>query len=403
MKKIMPMSMVSAFIFTFLITLAVAEPPHISTSEEKGLTDHIHPSQVQDGNIPEGVEIADHEANYWDKIEWGLIADGVLMGNTDNHSYPGQVDAVYGLDLEALFPCTQRGAFYILLEAGGGDGPDARIPTFSGLNDHAWGDDSIQLSQLWYEHRFLNNHLRFRFGKIDLTTDFDTNAYANCEHEQFLSGGFINNLAVDFPDYSPGGMIYWEPSEKISFGAGYQSNSEWDDIFRNGFGILQLAWHPTVCERKGNYRFYLWASAYDEITDPDTGSILSEAFTNYGWGISCDQELSAHFAVWCRYGHKPNEDFNSFQSHFSAGFHIMNLAYRPDDTLGLGYGIAVLSDPYSQLCHHPGDEHHLEFYYRAKLHQFFSMTFNCQWVKNPEGDADKDDVILLGLRATFMM
>ncbi len=40
----------------------------------------------------------------------------------------------------------------------------------------------------------------FILGKIDLTNYFDTNEVANDETTQFLSSGFINNFAVEWPD-----------------------------------------------------------------------------------------------------------------------------------------------------------------------------------------------------------
>lgn len=386
--------------------LAQAEPPHISTNTEKGLADHVHASDFSEGQIPEnlqGLEVKDHEPGYWERIEWGLAIDGVLHGNTGNQEFESRTDGVYGLDLEALFPTFEHGSVYLKLEAGGGEGVDGRIGTFSGFNDHSWGEDDIQISELWYEHRWLDGHVRGRLGRIDLTTDFDTNAFANCEHEQFLSSGFINNLAIDFPDYSIGGMAWWEPTEKFSVGIGYQSNTEWEDVFHDGFGILEMGWHPQILGHQGNYRAYGWASAYGEVRDEENGEVVQDAFTNYGFGFSFDQEMTEHLGLWCRYGWKPNEAFNSLQTHTSLGVQVMNLAIRPDDAFGMAYGIATLADEYAASLTHSASERHLEFYYRVKLHELLSLTPNLQWVENPEGDADREDALVLGLRGTFLM
>lgn len=381
-----------------------AEPPHVSTMTEKGLSTHIHESEVQEGmTVPEGMEIADHEPSYWEKIEWGVIADGVLHGNTGGSCWKDEADAVYSFDVEALFPCSENGAAYFLLEAGGGEGVDGRIATFSGFNDHSTSKEDIELSELWYEQKWFDGHLRGRAGKIDLTTDFDTNSYANCEHEQFLSGGFINNLAAEIPENSFGGMLWYEPTEKIAVGAGYQSNNEWDDVFHDGFGMLELDWKPVFFEHPGNYRIYGWASAHKEVQDEENGEIIVNPYTNYGWGFSLDQEITSHFGLWMRFGSQRNKEFNAFKSHTTLGAQFMNFGSRTEDAVGIAYGITELADAYAESLENHGEEHHVEIYYRAKIHKFISLTPNIQWLKNPEGDADRGGVTVLGLRGTFMM
>lgn len=336
-------------------------------------------------------------------MEWGVIADGVVHGNVGADAWKDQADGVYSLDLEALFPYKENGAAYVLIEAGGGEGVDGRIATFSGFCGHSWGGDSdFEVSEVWYEHQWFDSHLRGRIGKIDLTTDFDANAYANCEHEQFLSNGFINNLAAEIPENAFGGMLWLEPSENLAFGAGCQSNNDWDDVFHDGFGILELDWKPLFFEHQGNYRFYGWASAHRSVYDEESQEVAA-GYTNYGWGFSFDQELSGHFSLWMRYGSQCNAEFNAFKTHATFGVQLMSFGARTEDAVGIAYGVAGLADAYAETIENAEDERHIELYYRVNLNRFISMTPNLQWVENPEGDAARGGVRVFGLRGTLKM
>lgn len=383
---------------------AHATPTHASSNYEKGLVDHIHPADVEalGGQVPEGVTVVDHEPGFWEKFEWGVVVGGVIQGNTDDSAdWESQTDGMYHIDIEALFPVTENGSVYTLIEAGGGNGVDGRIASFSGWSDYTWGDDDITIAELWYEHSWADGRYRGRIGKIDLSTDFDTNEYANDEHYAFTSSGFINNLAIELPDYSFGGMFWWQPTEQFSVGVGYQSNNDWDDVFHNGFGILEFGWHPVFCGHQGNYRFYGWASAHGDGEDEDGNFV--DGYTNSGWGLSFDQEITAHIGLWCRYGAQSNKEFNAFKAHTSFGVQFMNFYYRPDDALGLAYGIVTLADAYAESLEEADDEEHIELYYRAQINEKIALTPHLQWITNPEGDATRDDALVVGFRGTFML
>ena len=335
-------------------------------------------------------------------LEWSLTIAGIAQGNLGSEVWKDQADAVYGIDFDTTFHVGEADTMYILLEAGGNLGVDGRIPTFSGWNDHAWGDESIEVSELWYEHQFFGTHLRGKIGKVDLTTTFDTNEYANDENAAFISSGFINNLAVDWCDNTVGGTLWWEPNSCFNVGVGIQSTSGWDDLYHHNFGIVEVGWHPVFCGHQGNYRFYGWAANYPEMWDEEAGEVV-EGFSNYGWGFSFDQELTHWLGVWCRYGAKPDREVNPFTSHLSFGFQLMKFAYRPDDVLGFAYGIASITDTYAETLDNAGNERHIELYYSYQFNDKLTLTPNFQWVTNPEGDADAGTVFVLGLRGVFSL
>ncbi|MBN1545501.1 MAG: carbohydrate porin, partial [Syntrophaceae bacterium] len=181
---------------------------------------------------------------WYEKIDIAIGATGVLQGSSgakEQLSIDGDVtDGSMSFDLELTIPVEKYGKFYSLFEVGAGDGIDSDIPSLSGFNDDADDDQNIRLTEIWYEHVWLGERLRFRTGKVNLTTDFDANSVANSETDQFLSGGFVNNLAVEFPDDNGFGAMLWaSPNDLWDIGVGIaDADADWDDVFEDVFSIV---------------------------------------------------------------------------------------------------------------------------------------------------------------------
>jgi predicted MPP superfamily phosphohydrolase len=109
------------------------------------------------------------------------------------------------VDIGFALPLRTGGAAGLVLESGVGAGPDGDLSSISGLNADAVDEPAVHICEFRYEQTA--GPLRLRAGVIDLTADLDGNAVANSETEQFLSPGFVNNLAVEFPAGSGPGLI----------------------------------------------------------------------------------------------------------------------------------------------------------------------------------------------------
>ncbi|RMD56099.1 MAG: hypothetical protein D6828_04180, partial [Nitrospirae bacterium] len=126
-----------------------------------------------------------------------MITQG-SMNNDDNLPVRDDAtDATYSIDLELYAPLSEHSEAFMLIEAGDGEGLNDEIPAFHGINDDAFGEgeNDLEITEAWYNHRWLDDHLIFTVGKIDLTNYFDANEVANDEHFQFISSGFVNNIA----------------------------------------------------------------------------------------------------------------------------------------------------------------------------------------------------------------
>ncbi len=365
----------------------------------------------------EGVE----EAKWYDRIDVGLSVAGVAMdvsgvdkdiidatnGAADaNKSYGSvQVD----MEVSAEFAKNSRG--FILLEMGSGKSPmedlGEEFYPFAGIADEAvmgpeddLGEGDVRISEAWYEHDFVapGGNLRFRVGKVDITTDFDTNEVANDENSQFMSEMFVNNIAVDWPDYAFGAMLWYE-SDLVSVGMGYADHDgEWEELFDTPFAIFEVDVTPSIAGLKGNYRVYAW---YNDDPQESYNNGVSDG---YGIGLSIDQEVANGVGVFLRYGWMTgDEDVYPINYSVSGGVALKgSLWNRAGDCLAIGVGMSGLAGSYEDELEDNGydsdSEYHVEAYYSYQVNNHFSVTPSIQWTQNPAGFDDMDDMWIFAVR-----
>ena len=351
-----------------------------------------------------GAAFGDEKKAPWYKVAVAITS--VLQGSPGASA--SENEGIFAPSMSADFELTiwtpESGTAYLLFESGAGEGIDANISTFSGFNGAVDDRFDMRPSQAWYEHAF-GEKARLRGGKIDITSDFDTNAVANSETDQFFSGVFINNLATAFPDdNSLGAMLWVAPNDFLDLGFGYADAAAGrENIFNNPFFITELVFKPVIASRLGNYRFYGWyngkdherAGAHEDIaTDP-----------NYGFGISADQEIAEGVTLFARYG-RQRGSISEIAHAWSAGLEISGkIPRREEDWIGLAYGQAIIGKDGKSLALQSGadfgNEHQMELYYKVKATSYLNIFPNMQWVKNPGGDRGITGVWAFGVRACF--
>jgi hypothetical protein len=353
-----------------------------------------------------GAAFGDENEDPWYEIAVGVT--GVFQGTPGAAS--ADIDGTFkpsmSFDAELTLQTPKSGTVYLMFESGEGEGIDAHIPTFSGFNDDADDNFNLRPSEAWYEHAF-GEKARLRGGKIDLTTDFDTNAAANDETGQFLSGGFVNNPAVEFPDdNSLGAMLWASPNDLLDIGFGFaDAAADWDNVFQNPFFILEFDLKPKISGRQGNYRFYGWHNGKDHERFDSLDEEATLYTSNYGFGISADQEIAEGVTLFARYGRQRGVVSETGQA-WSAGLDISGrFMRRGEDSFGLAYGQALAGKDWKSLAQETGadfgNEHHLEIYYRIRAGRFLDLSPNLQWVRNPVGDRVISGAWAFGVRAQF--
>lgn len=303
-----------------------------------------------------------------------------------------------------------EGTAFVLFETGNGGGLDADVPTLTSFNAASTGDKDASMLEAWYEYNY-GGKGRFKLGKVDTTRDFDTNAGANCERTQFLSPFFVNNITIDFPaDTTPGMTLVWTPAEWFSLGAAaVDAGAGKNDVYKDGFYMLEMGLLPKSVMGQGNYRFYYWKNTSDhrDFGDPD-----NDKANGRGLGMSLDQELGPDI-LFFRYGVNNKKVYRVSKAWSLGWVHPMKNWGRDDDAFGFAYGTAYVSKYYKdfmgtvedasgvrEVGHK--DETHFEFYYKYAVNKAFSVTPDLQYVKNAGGDKDKGKFWVYGLRGQLV-
>lgn len=353
---------------------------------------HIN-KDIQQNSISLNSILPPHE------LKLGLtgIYQGVPEGNSRK-----SISAVSGsIDLEMAFHPLKSSKTFVHLESGKGAGIDAKAASFSGFNFDADDNTSLRITELWYEQEWFEGSLRTQFGKIDLSASFDMNSAANSETEQFLSPSFRNNSALEFPDQNSIGTRFCYSFNKlleIGFGIA-EADADWNRVFDDMFSIIEVNLKSQLNGWQGNYRIYFWKN------DKDHTSLLSsgpENKSNYGAGLSADQEVTEGLLLFSRIGLQRG-DLSRLHYAFSAGFQLTgDTAGFGENVLGAAFGInltgkyAKASDSMNFIT--TANELHLEAYYRIKVNNFFHFSPDIQWTGNPDGNADKGSIWAFGIR-----
>jgi carbohydrate-selective porin OprB len=282
------------------------------------------------------------------------------------------------------------------VEATGGNGLDAHVPSFSGLNGVAGSTgDRVRFREAWVEHSAFDDHLVLTAGKIDLSNYFDSNAVAGDENSQFLSSAFVHSAILGFPANGPGMRVEAKLAEPLTLGLGYGSGAadgpdgaDSADIFDHGFGIAQLGYKHKAGELEGNYRVY--ASLDGALPDLETKLVRKNAL---GFGLSIDQQVSEKLTLFARYGQRDKDAYTTRMA-WSAGGQLAGLfEQRKNDILGFAYGqvqaAGAVADSQERLA---------EAYYKFKVSDQIEVTPVVQYLMNPAGNSGADNVVALAVR-----
>lgn len=381
---------------------------------------------AHDGEEEGGHLITHHVAGLG--IEGGVT--WFLQGTDGNDNGNGDaLDLTYSFDLSIEARVSNSGKVIAAFEAGNGHGVDSRLGSLSTANYDAFVTDifatdttngvtdsnSPNLSQLYYEGEYMDEKLVVDFGKLDVHSMYDDNAYANDETDQFMSAIFTRSPGTSYGEldryYAPGIAVNMAATDNLDLtvilangnGAGF-------DAFGNRpYGVVQANVKPGFGGLEGNYRFYVIQDQrrFHKIAGASVdanGNIIGTVSSNTAWGISFDQALPNEMGVFARYSSQKSDlAENTVESVWSLGASASGANWgREDDAFGIGYGvIKVNKDPFikSQMgVTNQDDESHTELYYKIGISDHFTLTPDVQVISNNGGDADRGSVTVYGLR-----
>lgn len=175
-------------------------------------------------------------------------------------------------DLELSAALSSGASGLVLLEVAAESRIDKHVPSFSAFNDLAEEDPTAHLAEAWIEQRWWDERAAAKVGLVDLKSGsgrnesaFDGNAVANDAATQFLSSGFVNSLAVEFPEDNGLGFTLWLSAvDWLDFGFGLTDAQDyWERPFAHLFLIAQMDFHYSLGDLPGTYRFFTWRNNSD--------------------------------------------------------------------------------------------------------------------------------------------
>ncbi len=373
-------------------------------------------------------------------IEGGVT--GVVQATANNaHNNPeggNKADAAYTMDLDLHADLDEYGTFIIHLEGGDGEGLNNNVPSFSVPNYDAyatWNNENqadLTISEAFYEKGFFNDMFSLDVGKMDISVLFDENEAAGDETTQFLSNIFVKSMGLTIPEpeefYCPAMMLDIFPAKSVEFriiGASVDNEDEhtWEDIFSNDFVAAQINLKPSLLNRRGNYRFYGWYDSRRHLDNDRLSEANINPSQNYsradagqgGWGISFDQEIAHGFTAFARYSWTQNDlsvwdsdaeewSMIPFNQVYSLGMDINGMLWnRPDDGIGIAFGQTLLTKDFEKEQRRQGnktaDEIYFETWYRYAFNSHLAISADLQWIGNPGGMDEADDLFIFGLRS----
>ena len=240
------------------------------------------------------------------------------------------------------------------------------------------------------------------FGKMDAPRWFDVNEVANDECTQFLADVFVNNIAVELPDYAYGARVILSPNKlfDISFGA-FDADSDFEDIFDENFLIAELGLRPKINNLQGNYRFYGWYNSGDKTKIDDPSEMKEDG---YGLGMSMDQAITDAMTAFARFGWQDDKVYEIGYA-WSFGFQLAGSLWgRDNDIFGIAYAQSVTGEDYrddlrSNSMRTAPAEDTIEAYYNIKLNDNISISPDIQFANDMAGEEAADSVWVLGMRA----
>jgi hypothetical protein len=332
------------------------------------------------------------------------VLQGVVGPSAAVEADARRVHAPFSVDVGFALPLRSGGTAGLVLESGVGAGPDGNLSSISGFNADAVDEPTVHICEFWYEQTA--GPLCLRAGVIDLTGDLDGNAVANSETEQFLSPGFVNNLAVEFPAGSgPGVVATVRPGAGLELAAGAaEADADWTRVVARPFLAAQLSQSSAIGGRDGSRRIYAWRNSlpHEDLRCDNRGDE-----PGYGFGLSFDQSLVKTVAVFARVAQQRTAVY-SLGSSWSAGMQAtLPRLGRVAQTAGAALGRNHTADPWARVYKTEAegtecsDELHYEIYDSFRVHEHLAITIDLQRLDNPNGDAAAHRVWVPGLRLQY--
>lgn len=384
---------------------------------------------------------------------WGNTTGGLKTGTV----YTGLLDFGAEVDLEKAIGWQGATVSTTWLWLSGRDASEDLAGNFLTISNIA-GFNTLRLFDLWFQQNLLDDRISIRLGQLSADSEFVISDYSGL----FINGTFgwpafaYMNIPEGGPGYPMGTLgarIALNPVNWFTFqSAVFQGNVFAQDVNRHGFrwrldaqtgytflNEAQFRWNhrdeetglpgqlkPGVwfqtgqsadalaeSTNSGNSGFYLILDQmlYREpgepsIADPGKDGIVDGKGTKSFKAPVAIEKSDQGLGWFGRVAFTPS-DRNFINFYFDTGLSYKGLIpTRDNDTVGIGFGYAQLSDGARNSLQDEGAapigaEMVIEFTYQAAITPWLVVQPDLQYIINPGGTTDLNNALVIGGRASI--
>lgn len=311
-----------------------------------------------------------------------------IDNTTPGYSTHGQIAILYAILQQRLIEDSLNGGTWLRADLAGSWGLDhdtSHAETYfadgigmcSGLHTDVMGPNDIAFLEVSVKHFFARKRACLTAGMIKLNNYYDRVRHARFMNDNFESSGVLplpyNNLAailqteIDKSNYlsaaitrmgTPWGHNPFTPKRAN----GYALVGEYGHVFADGNATARIS--PFFCEQ-------------------DTPGTDGRDHGHHALGLfgSIDYQITDHLRIYSRLGWAES-DYQRCRGEFSIGTTAHLCPARPDDYLGVGFGIYKGADTDTRPTVNDYEKV-LEIMYNVQVNNYFHITPYFQLILTP--------------------
>lgn len=359
----------------------------------------------------------------------GEFAENPVGGLDTKARYADQYTAGVTFDLDRLLDIPDAKFQLTLTQRTGRNlSDDADLGTLQQVQEIYGRGQTIRLTDFWYEQGFANGLVDWKIGRMPVNEDFAT---FPCDFQNLtFCGSDLGNLVGNYIYNWP--ISQWATRIRVNlkeFGyvqiGVYDVNPKYlgvhDQVlpvfFSHSTGALipvELAWLPAFHGGRlpGSYKIGAWydtSDADDVVEDVDGGLFELSGLQprrrhgRYGAYLSIQQQLTENLSLFLNAVIADRRTSTTDRQIAAGMIYKGPFPSRPDDDVGFAAGTTHINDRVLNRTGRGDSEYAFELYYTYRPRPGLLFRPNVQYIHDPGGGGDNDDVVTFGLKtsATF--
>lgn len=325
-----------------------------------------------------------------------VVDGGIKKGSREL----ANLDLTLALDTQAA-GWWANGEWFVYVLGNAGKNPSDYAGDVQGISNIAT-DEAIKVYEFWYQHYFVDDHVKVLFGLHDYNSTFySLEAAGLFTHPSFGIGPDTSQVGPSiFSTTATALHLTLESDTQYLLAAIYDgipgdpNNPRGTHIqFNSGdglFGALEWGWTPAVGDKVA---LGVWQHSA-EVESVVTGNLID---SNSGVYLIAEKNINDVAAVFLQLG-RADDQYNQLEYYAGTGVTFPNF-WRTGDGLGIAVAQARNSDPYlAANTELQRAETAWELTYYSPLVDYLNAQASVYYIQHPAMDKTLDDALAIGAR-----